>query len=81
MTFHTGDVKFARLRWVLVHDCEMKQEMYEKLWWEDRSETLLKIFWVVTRRRFLVYDKRFGITCLSHLQVKRMPGGKERVFI
>jgi hypothetical protein len=30
---------------------------------------LLKIFWVVTRRRCLVYDQRFGITCLSHLQV------------
>jgi hypothetical protein len=29
---------------------------------------LLKIFWVVTRRGFLVYDQRFGITCLSHLQ-------------
>jgi hypothetical protein len=30
---------------------------------------LLKILWVVTRRHFLVYDQRFGITCLSHLQV------------
>jgi hypothetical protein len=29
---------------------------------------LRKIFWVVTRRRFLVYDQRFGITCLSDLQ-------------
>jgi hypothetical protein len=29
---------------------------------------LLKIFWVFTRRHFWVYDQRFGITCLSHLQ-------------
>jgi hypothetical protein len=26
---------------------------------------LHKIFWAVTRRRFLVYDQRFRITCLS----------------
>jgi hypothetical protein len=32
---------------------------------------LLKIFWVrpITRRHFLVHDQRFGITCLSHLQI------------
>jgi hypothetical protein len=30
---------------------------------------LLKIFWIVTRRHFFVYDQRFGITCLSHLLV------------
>jgi hypothetical protein len=29
---------------------------------------LLKIFWVVTRRHFLVCDQRFGITFLSLLQ-------------
>jgi hypothetical protein len=29
---------------------------------------LLKIFWVVARRQFLVYDQRFGTTCLSNLQ-------------
>ena len=29
---------------------------------------LLKMFWGVARRKFLMYDKRFGITCLSHLQ-------------
>lgn len=29
---------------------------------------LHKIFWVVARRRFLVYDRRFGTACLSHLQ-------------
>jgi hypothetical protein len=29
---------------------------------------LLKSFWVVARRQFLVYDQRFGITCLFHLQ-------------
>jgi hypothetical protein len=29
---------------------------------------LHKIFWVVTWRCFLVYDQRFGITGLSHLQ-------------
>jgi hypothetical protein len=28
----------------------------------------LNIFWVVARRQFLVYDQRFGNTCLSHLQ-------------
>jgi hypothetical protein len=28
---------------------------------------LFKIFWVVTRRSFLVCDQRFGITCLSHV--------------
>jgi hypothetical protein len=33
------------------------------------KNTLHKIFWVFTRRRFLVYDRRFGTTCLSHLQV------------
>jgi hypothetical protein len=27
----------------------------------------LKIFWVVARRQFLVYDQRFGTTCLSNL--------------
>jgi hypothetical protein len=27
---------------------------------------LLKLFWVVARRQFLVYNQRFGITCLSH---------------
>jgi hypothetical protein len=26
------------------------------------------MFWVIARRHFLVYDQRFGITCLSHLQ-------------
>jgi hypothetical protein len=30
---------------------------------------LLKIFWVVTWRHFLVYDQRFGITCLSRLKM------------
>jgi hypothetical protein len=35
---------------------------------------LLKIFWVITRRHFLVYDQRFGITCLSHLQDLRKKG-------
>jgi sorbitol-specific phosphotransferase system component IIC len=35
---------------------------------KTRFRSLLKIFWVVTRRNFLVYDQRFGITCLSHLQ-------------
>jgi hypothetical protein len=29
---------------------------------------LYKIFWVFTRRRFLVRNERFGTTCLSHLQ-------------
>jgi hypothetical protein len=33
---------------------------------------LLKIFWVITRRHFLVHDQRFGITCLSHLQGLRI---------
>jgi hypothetical protein len=36
---------------------------------------LLKIFWVITRRHFLVYDQRFGITCLSHL-----PGLKKQAL-
>jgi hypothetical protein len=31
------------------------------------THLLLKIFWVVARRQFLVYVQRFGITCLSHL--------------
>jgi hypothetical protein len=35
---------------------------------------LLKMFWVVARRQFLVYDQRFGITCLSHLQGLRLKG-------
>jgi hypothetical protein len=30
------------------------------------SQLLLKIFWVIARRQFLVYNQRFGITCLSH---------------
>jgi hypothetical protein len=29
---------------------------------------MLKIIWVITRRHFLVYVQRFGITYLSHLQ-------------
>jgi hypothetical protein len=33
---------------------------------------LLKIFWVVTRRHFLVYDQRFGIICLSNLHTLTM---------
>jgi hypothetical protein len=35
---------------------------------ETMETLLLKIFWVVARRQFLVYNQRFGITCLSHLQ-------------
>jgi hypothetical protein len=30
---------------------------------------LLKIFWVITRRHFLVHDQRFEITCLSPLKM------------
>jgi hypothetical protein len=32
---------------------------------------LLKSFWVVARRQVLVYNQRFGNTCLSHLQSLR----------
>jgi hypothetical protein len=31
---------------------------------------LHKIFWVVTLRHFFMYDQRFGITCLPHLEEK-----------
>jgi hypothetical protein len=33
-----------------------------------RGRMLIKTFWVLARRQFLVYDQSIGITCLSHLQ-------------
>jgi hypothetical protein len=49
-------------------------------------EMLYKIFWVFTRRRFLVRNQRFGTTCLSHpqgleLNEERMSGGEKRAYI
>jgi hypothetical protein len=41
-----------------------------------KRKYVLKIFWVVTRRHFLVYDQRFGIIYLSHLQDLRKKGKK-----
>jgi hypothetical protein len=41
---------------------------------------LLKSFWVVARRQFLVYNQRFGNTCLSHLQGLKM-GSNNPVII
>jgi hypothetical protein len=38
---------------------------------------LLKIFWVVAPRQFLVYDQHFEITCLSQLQGLRQKGKKD----
>jgi hypothetical protein len=42
---------------------------------------LLKIFWVVAPRQFLVYNQRFGITCLSHLQGLRFNGKKVKKIL
>jgi hypothetical protein len=41
----------------------------------ETSENLLKNFWVVARRQFLVYDQRFGII---HQKVK--PGNNPKNF-
>jgi hypothetical protein len=45
---------------------------------------MYKIFWVLSWRRFLVRNQRFGTACLSHLQglemnEKGMSGGKKHV--
>jgi hypothetical protein len=46
---------------------------------------LLKIFWVVTRRQFLVYDQRFGMGQTSDpetlvIHQKLTPGNKPKNF-
>jgi hypothetical protein len=50
----------------------------------SRGVMLYKVFWVFTRRRFLVRNKRFGTTFLSHLQglkVNQEPGQCDRQVV